>query len=85
MTQDCSETAFGERAFEQGFMCAEVVNKGDCEEGVAMRKSGPRSQLYTSHAMAANCKLWETGPPVLELRCLGPLIAFARLTVPLRR
>jgi hypothetical protein len=35
-------------------MRAEVVNEGDCEEGVSYEE-GERSQLHTRHEPAADC------------------------------
>ena len=46
--------AFSELVFRQGSMRAEVVNEGDCEEGVGYEE-GERSQSRTSHEPAADC------------------------------
>jgi hypothetical protein len=46
--------AFSELVFGQRSMRAEVVNEGDCEEGVSYEEGG-RSQSHTSHEPAADC------------------------------
>ena len=46
--------AFSELVFGQGSMRAEVVNEGDCEEGVGYEE-GVRIQSRTSHEPAADC------------------------------
>lgn len=44
---------FSELVFGQGSMRAEVVNEGDCEEGVGYEE-GERSQSHTSHEPAVD-------------------------------
>lgn len=46
--------AFSELVFRQGSVRAEVVNEGDCEEGVSYEE-GERSHSHTSHEPAADC------------------------------
>jgi hypothetical protein len=46
--------AFSELVFGQGSMRAEVVNEGDCEEGVSYVER-ERSQSHTGHEPAADC------------------------------
>jgi hypothetical protein len=46
--------AFSELVFGQGSMRAEVVNEGDCEEGVSYEE-GERGQSHTSHQPAPDC------------------------------
>ncbi len=46
--------AFSELVFGQGSARAEVINEGDCEEGVSYEE-GERSQPHTSHEPAVDC------------------------------
>jgi hypothetical protein len=51
---------FSELVFGQGSVRAEVINEGDCEEGVGYEEGG-RSKPHTSHEPAADCGYLEDG------------------------